>query len=58
MPVRLRLSVDRRCPKYEGKEKKQQKKERWAVEAGRRVIRPHVSCAGGWGGGRESRVEA
>jgi hypothetical protein len=26
-----------------GKRKSKQKKERWAVEAGRRVIRPHVS---------------
>jgi phage head maturation protease len=50
--VQLRLSVDHRCPRYEGKASKRKgkgkyKEKRGAVEAGRSVIRSRVSCGGG-----------
>jgi hypothetical protein len=47
--VRLRPSVDRRCPKYERKERKvdRERKGGGAVKAGRGVIYSQVSCTGG-----------
>jgi hypothetical protein len=58
--VQLRLSVDRRCPRYEGKASKHKGKgkykEKWgAVEAGRSMIHSRVSCSGGCKAVSESR---